>query len=249
MAAGATWSYSAFSGDPAGISLAMIVLDEVDVAVVFRDRRADEDRIGVAEVRFHLIEQPRNLADARKHVAETHVVRRVALRERQEQRAADQLDRNRGVVAVILNFVEFEQVEADLIVNELPIGGVLGTERRERSLGAKAFAPAGVERALRVHGLQAQVVELRVELDLLARLRIHVNVISGLRSDRRRERERILHESVAERGKFLRIRRGGCARGRARLSRAGWQQNHEREYREANGNAGRRHLQSSWKFC
>ena len=106
-------------------------------------------------------------------------------------------------MAIIVNPVEFEQVQADLIVNKLPVGGVLRIERGERRLDAKSLAPAGVKFALLVHRLQAHVVELGVEFDFLARFRINVDVISGLRRARRRKRQRILHKSVAQLGEFL----------------------------------------------
>ncbi len=92
-------------------------------------------------------------------------------------------------MAVIVNLVEFEEVQADLVVDELPVGGVLRAERGERSFGAKPLAPACVERALLVHRFQAHVVELGVEFDFLARLRVDVDVISGSGSAHRRKRQ------------------------------------------------------------
>ena len=154
-------------------------LDQVDVAVIFADGGFDEDRIGIAEVRLHLIEQARHLLHAREDVPDAHVVRRVILRERQEERIADQLHWDGRVVAIILNLVEFEQAEPDLVVDKLPFGGVLRVERRGRRLGAEALAPVRVEGALRSHRLQAHVVKLGIECDRLAGFRVDVRVVAG----------------------------------------------------------------------
>ena len=91
---------------------------------------------------FHFAEQTRNLADSRKDVAQPHVLWCVALRERKKDRVSDQLDRDSWVMPIALNVVQLQQAEADLIIDEVPIGGILGSERRDRSLGVKALLPS-----------------------------------------------------------------------------------------------------------
>ena len=106
-------------------------------------------------------------------------------------------------MAIVLNLVEFEQVLADLIVDELPIGGVFGAERGERGLGMKAFAPGGVEIALMGDGFEAEVVEQGIEFDFLAGLGIEMGVIAGGGGADGRKGQRVLDELIAEGGELL----------------------------------------------
>jgi len=48
------------------------------------------------------------------------------LGEWKEECVADEFHNDGGIVFVTLNAIEFEEVEADLIVYQLPIGGVFG---------------------------------------------------------------------------------------------------------------------------
>jgi hypothetical protein len=51
-------------------------------------------------------------------------------------------------VLVILDAIQFEQVEGDLVVDELPVRGVLDTERGQRGFAAEALAPLRIDAAL-----------------------------------------------------------------------------------------------------
>ncbi len=135
------------------------ILDQINVSFVFLNRRIDENRVGIAQILFHLAEQARNLADSGKDVAQPHVFWCVALRERKKNRVSDQLDRDSWVMAIALNVVQLEQTETDLIIDEVPIGSILGSERRDRSLSVKALLPLSVESALPGKGLEAHVVQ------------------------------------------------------------------------------------------
>src|SRR6185437_15433093 len=102
------------------------ILDQVDISFVFLNCRVDKNRVGVAQILFYLAEQARNLADSGNYVAQSHVLRCVALRERKKDRVADQLDRDGRLMAIALNVIQVQQFETDLIVYQMPIGGVLG---------------------------------------------------------------------------------------------------------------------------
>ena len=221
-------------------------MDQVDISFVFLNCRVDENRVGIAQIFLHLVEQAWNLADPRKDVAQPHVLWRVALRERKKNRVADQLDRNGWVMAIALNVVQLEQAETNLIVDEVPIGGVLGSKRRDRSLGAKALPPLGVESALLGKGCEAHVVQQSIELDGFAGFRVNVLVISGGGRVRGGHRQRILHELVAQLGElcrsglrghtFLRCRgvarcRCGYARGTVAPNRPGSSQKRDEDGR------------------
>ena len=103
-------------------------------------------------------------------MADADVVRRVILGERQEQRVADQFHDDGGIVFVALNVIELEEVEADLIVYQLPIGGVFRVHCRRRRLFVESFAPVGVELALLGDGFQTEIVQLGIQSDRLPRL-------------------------------------------------------------------------------
>ena len=90
------------------------------------------------------------------------------------------------------------EAEADLIVHQLPICGVLRIEGRSRRLLVKTFAPVRVESALLGDGFQAEVIQLGIQCDGLARLGIQMRVITCRRSAGRRKRERIFHELITE---------------------------------------------------
>src|SRR5580704_9493412 len=110
------------------------------------------------------------------------------------------------MVAIALNTVVFEQIEADLIVDKLPIRGILSVQRGPGRLRSKAFAPRGVKRALPGNGIETQVIEKGVKFDSLARLRVNMRVVPGERGARWRKCECIFHKLVAHRGEFLRCR-------------------------------------------
>ncbi len=114
--------------------------DEVDVAVIFFHGGFDPDGIGIGDVGLDLDEEAGNLAHAIEDVAESDFEWRVILSERQEDGVADEFDGDGGIVFVALDFIVFEKVEADLIVDELPVGGVFRIERGYGGLGAEAFA-------------------------------------------------------------------------------------------------------------
>ena len=62
----------------------------------------------------------------------------------------------------------------------------------------EAFAPAGVEIALRGEGLGAEIVEERVESEGPAGFRVHMRVIACGGSAHWRPGQRIFHELVAQ---------------------------------------------------
>ncbi len=103
---------------------------------------------------------------------------------------------------VILDAVEFEQVESDLVVDEPPVGGILDAEGGKRSLGAEALAPLRVDAALFRHAGGAHVVEQRIERDAFAGLGIDVLVVSGLGGTGGRKRQRLMNEFFTELGEF-----------------------------------------------
>ena len=135
---------------------------------------AVEMKMGSASVScdFGLIEEARDLADARDYVAHAHFLRRVLLRQRQKQAVADQLHVAGGIVLVVLDLFELQQVERDLIVDQAEVGGVLRIQRGDRRLGLEALPPLAIELLLRRHACGADVVELRVKIDRLAGLGI-----------------------------------------------------------------------------
>ena len=194
---------------------------QIEIAFVLSHRRRDEDGIGVRQLRLGLIEEARNLADARDHVAHANFLRRVLLRQRQKQPVADQLHVSRRVVLVILDLVELEQVERDLVVDQAVVGGVLRVQTRDRRLGLKALSPLAIELLLGGNSLRAHVVELRVEIDRLAGLGIEMLVVTSLRGAHGRERQRVFHELVGHLGE-LRVDLMGMAHaiGGFRLCRA-----------------------------
>ncbi len=201
--------------------------NQIDVALIFLNGGVDPNRVAIGEVGFHLFQQARNLLDAIENLRDADIVRGVGLGQRKEERIADEFDDGGRVVAVVLNFVEFEKVEADLIVDELPVGGVFGIEGGDGSFGVEAVAPGGVEGALLGDGFEAQIVEQGVEFDFLAGFGIRVNVVAGGGGAYGGEGEGIFHELIAEGGEFL----GGGGIGRLRRRRG--EQSHEYTQRTA----------------
>src|SRR5580765_544602 len=99
-----------------------------------------------------------------------HFLIGIALRQRQKQRVANQFDNAGGIVAVVLNFVEFKKAKSDLIVYQLPVRGVFNVQRRNWCLFMEALTPLQVKGALLLDRIQAEIVEQRVEFDGLAGL-------------------------------------------------------------------------------
>ncbi len=118
-------------------------LDQVDVAFVLLEGNLDEDGVGVLEDAARLIERTRDLLEAAQHVAEPHLLRRVFLRERQEKRGADRLDGSRRIVPGILDSFVLEQLERELVVDQLPVGGFLPSERLSWESPPAALATPG----------------------------------------------------------------------------------------------------------
>jgi len=178
------------------------VLDQVDVAVVFFDGDLDEDGVGVEELVAGLVEEARGGGEAREDVAEADVPGRVLVGEGLEECPAEQFDVDGGVVPVILDTVVFEQLERDLVVDKLPVGGVLGAERDERNLAAEALAEFGIRTAQVGDAGGADVVEQGIERDGLAGFGVEVLVIPGLRGIGRGERQRLVNELFTELGEL-----------------------------------------------
>ena len=123
-------------------------------------------------------------------------------------------------MTVVLDFVEFKKVQPDLVINQLPVSGVLNIQRRNRRLFAEALAPALVKCALVVDPLQTEVVEESVQFDSLAGLCVNVFVISGGGRIRGRQCQRFFDELIAQFGEFGgRTRRWRCV-GQSRENRA-----------------------------
>ncbi len=155
-------------------------VNQIYVALVLFHRSRDEDGIGVRELRFGLVEEAGNLANARNHVAHAHFLGRVLLRQRQKQPIADQLHVACGIVLVILYLVELEQVEGDLVVDQAKVGGILRVQTCDRRFCLKSLPPLTVKLLLRGDSLRTDVVELRIEIDRLARLRVEMLVVARL---------------------------------------------------------------------
>src|SRR5271154_4279332 len=100
------------------------------------------------------------------------------------------------MMPITLNAVVFQKVLADLVIEELPIGGVLRTQRGKRRFFAEAFTPLGVKSSLSADGGETHVIEKRVEFDCSSSLWIDVPVIARSRRGGRGERQRIFQEPV-----------------------------------------------------
>ena len=66
--------------------------------------------------------------NAGEDIAEADVLWRKVIGERLKERSAQELHVERGVVLVILDAVQFEQGEGNLVIDQLPVGGILDAE-------------------------------------------------------------------------------------------------------------------------
>src|SRR5262249_36566834 len=101
-------------------------------------------------------------------------------------------------MAIVLNSIEFEKIQSDLIVDQLPVSRILSVERGNRRLLVESLAPALEKRSLLIDGLQAQIIEQCVELNRFSRFRINVPVVASGGSAGWRLRQRLLHKLVAQ---------------------------------------------------
>jgi hypothetical protein len=154
-----------------------------------------------------LIQKAWDLADAREYVREANIFGGIFLSEREKESVSDEFDVDGGIVFVVLNCVEFEEIEGDLVVEETEVGSVLRVERVDGSFLLKTGAPVTIKLLLEGHGLWTDVVELGVECNQLAGFGIGMLVIARAGGGNRGKGKRIFDELIGEAGE-LRVRYG-----------------------------------------
>ena len=102
------------------------VLQQIDIALVFLGGHLGPDIRRVSEIGLGLIEKRGDLFRSRDDVADALGFRRVFQTQRIEQRVANQLDVDRGVVPVALDGIEIEQRQLDLAHHDVVIGAIFG---------------------------------------------------------------------------------------------------------------------------
>src|SRR5579885_854689 len=116
----------------------------------------------------------------------SHILFGIISGQRLKNGTADHLYYHRGVVLVVLDVLQLEEIERDLIVNQLPIGGTFRIKRlsgRTTSSGKlfEVFSPFFVKRFLIFHESEAHVIEQPIQFNHLS-VPVSVLVITDLGS-------------------------------------------------------------------
>lgn len=72
-----------------------------------------------------------------------------------------------------------QEAETDLVVDESPIGRILGAQRGKPSLGIESLAPLSIDAGLFGYAGRARLVEQRIKGDGLTCLRIDMLAVAG----------------------------------------------------------------------
>jgi len=169
------------------------LVDQIDGAGIFLARHPVPNVGRIDQIGLGLFKQRRQFFHALDNVAESLVFRSVVQHVGRVERIASELYIGGGIVLVALDFVELEQVQADIITNDTDIGTLLLIERRLIEGGKPAVKPL-VKRARRFDAGGAPIVERFIE-----RHSIVLVIAAGGGSDGRKSEaaiDKVIHQLV-----------------------------------------------------
>ena len=147
-----------------GYGGANCLVDERDIALVFLGRHLSPNIRGGKQIGAGLIEHEGQFVEPRNDVPDTHGQRRICQGQGGEQRVAHHFDIHRWVVQIALGFLEIEQGQGNLALDNVQIGAGFRGQGIAFHLVLQALAKPLVILALLVERLRTDVVKLFIQV-------------------------------------------------------------------------------------